>query len=289
MSSAQSKDLDGKVALITGANAGIGRVTAEVLARRGARVLLAGRSEARTQPVVDAIRAECGPDAAHYLALDLNSLKSVRACAEAVLARDEPLHMLINNAGLTAAGALTEEGFERTFGVNHLGHFLLTLLLMDRLKASAPARIVNVSSRSHYQAKKGIDFSLLKQAGSTTGLSEYAVSKLSNVLFSRELHKRLDGTGVTAYSLHPGVVATEIWRRIPFFIRWIPKLFMITPEQGAATTLHCATAEGVQSGAYYDDCKLKEPSRPAKDDALAAELWAKSLEWTGAPDLAASA
>lgn len=286
------QDLAGKVCLITGANTGIGRVTAEVMARRGAKVLLACRSEERTAPAIEAIRAQSGKASARFLPLDLGSFASVRACAEQVLAEDEPLNVLINNAGLAGQGGVTADGFERTFGVNHLGHFLLTLLLVERLKASTPARIVNVASKAHYQAKSGIDFDALRgPTKSITTTSEYAVSKLANVLFTRSLAKRLAGTGVTTYALHPGVVATDIWRKVPWPFRGLVKLFMISPEQGAATTLHCAAspATAAETGLYYDDCKVVQPSAQALDDALAEALWAKSLEWTGAPDLPAPA
>lgn len=280
--------LEGKVCLITGANTGIGRVAAEALAARGARVLLAGRSEERTAPVVEAIRAQAGAAFASFLPLDLASLASVRSGAEAVLARDGPLDLLINNAGLAGQRGQTEDGFELAFGVNHLGHFLLTLLLVERVRAAAPARIVNVASTAHYQAD-GIDFEAVRRATATvSGLPEYAVSKLANVLFTRELARRLAGSGVTTYALHPGVVATEIWRRLPRPIAWLATRFMRSPERGAETTLHCATSPEVagESGLYYDDCRVREPSAAARDDALAADLWARSLEWTGAPDLA---
>ena len=148
------KDLAGKVMLITGANTGIGRVTAEALAERGARVILACRSEEKTRPVVDGILAAGGD--ARFIPLDLADLDSVRAAATKVLATDEPLHVLINNAGLAGLRGLTKQGFELIFGTNHLGHFLLTELLLPRLRKSAPARIVNVSSGSHYQAKESI-------------------------------------------------------------------------------------------------------------------------------------
>lgn len=279
-------DLAGRVCVVTGANTGIGRVTAAALAKRGAKVTLACRSEARTAPVVEAIRAETGNDAVEFVALDLGSLDSVRACAAELLSRDEPLHLLINNAGLAGQQGRTSDGFEVAFGVNHLGHFLLTLLLLDKLRASAPARVVNVSSKAHYDAT-GIDFEALTQPTATvTGLAEYSVSKLANVLFTRSLAKRLEGTGVTSYAVHPGVVATEVWRRVPWPVSWLMKRFMLSPEQGAATTLRCATDPALagESGRYYDDCQEREPSALALDDALAEALWARSLEWTGAPD-----
>jgi NAD(P)-dependent dehydrogenase (short-subunit alcohol dehydrogenase family) len=237
------KDLVGKVALVTGANSGIGRVTAEALAARGARVLLACRSEEKTRPVLGAIRA-AGGDAV-FLPLDLGDLESVRACAAAVLARDEPLHLLINNAGLAAARGVTKQGFEIAFGTNHLGHFLLTTLLLPRLRASRPARIVNVSSLAHRRAKR-LDFEALRRpTASRTGLEEYGVSKLCNILFTSELARGRAGEGVQSFSLHPGVVGTDAWRRLPRLLQPVVKLFMLTPEDGARTTLHCATSPEV--------------------------------------------
>ncbi len=277
-----SEDLQGQVHLVTGANTGIGRETAIALARRGAHVFLACRSEERTQPVVDAIKAQDGGGKGEFLALDLASLQSVRACAQSFLALDLPLHVLVNNAGLAGHRGATADVFELTFGVNHLGHFLLTQLLLDKLKDSAPARIVNVSSRSHYSAK-GIDFGALRKPQSqVVGLGAYEVSKLANVLFTVELARRLEGSGVTTYALHPGVVASDVWRRIPWPFRSLAKLFMISNEQGAQTSLYCATSPeaGQETGLFYDKSRTKTPSPVSQDVPLAAELWAKSEEWT---------
>ena len=220
-----------------------------------------------------------------FLPVDLSDLGSVRGAAAAFLSRGLPLHVLVNNAGLAGVRGLTPDGFEVTFGTNHLGPFLLTLLLLDRMQESAPSRIVNVASRAHFRAR-GIDWDAQRRpATSTGGIDEYSVSKLANVLFTKELARRLAGSGVTAYALHPGVVATDIWRELPWGLRHLAKLFMISPEEGARTTLHCATAPeaSLESGAYYDSCKPVRPSRAADDPALAAELWRRSLEWTGAP------
>jgi NAD(P)-dependent dehydrogenase (short-subunit alcohol dehydrogenase family) len=274
-------DLRGKNAIVTGSNTGIGRVTAIELARAGARVWLACRSKDKTQPVVDEIVAAGGR--AEFLELDLGDLASVRAAAAAFLATGEPLHFLVNNAGLAGQRGLTKDKFEKTFGVNHLGPFLFTTLLLDRLKKSAPARIVNVASQSHY-APKRVDWTTVKRpTKSITGLDEYSLSKLCNVLFTRELARRLEGTGVTTYSLHPGVIASDIWRRIPWPIRPLAHLFMKTTEEGAQTSIWCATAPelATESGRYYDNRKERKPSRLALDDGLAAELWAKSTEWAG--------
>jgi NAD(P)-dependent dehydrogenase (short-subunit alcohol dehydrogenase family) len=273
-------ELDGRTFLVTGANTGIGRVTALELARRGGRVYLACRSEAKTAPVVDDIVRQTDNKEVEYLALDLADLASVRACATAFLERGEPLHVLVNNAGVGGQRGFTKDGFELNFGVNHLGHFLLTDLLLPRLKESAPARIVNVSSRSHYQARRGIDFDAVRKPTShVTAMPEYAVSKLCNVLFTQELARRLDGSDVTSYAVHPGAVATDIWRRVPG-LGSVLKLFLKSPEDGARTSLYCSTAPEVEdmSGRYWSNCRDREPSTKATPE-LAAELWAKSAAW----------
>jgi dehydrogenase/reductase SDR family protein 13 len=277
-------DLDGKTYIVTGANTGIGAETARALAKRGAKVFLAGRSPTKTQAVIDAIAAETG-DAGRLgaLQLDLAELASVRACAEAFNATGEPLHGLINNAGLAGKRGLTASGFELAFGTNHIGHFLLTDLLLDRLRESAPARIVNVSSDAHQRAK-GIDWDAVRKPTKTrTGFPEYAVSKLANLLHAQELARRQDGDGVTTYALHPGVIASDIWRQVPWPLRGLMKSRMRTPEQGAQTSLYCATSPDVASetGQYYEDCRRKEPGASATPE-LAAELWDRSSAWVQA-------
>lgn len=270
-----------QVALITGGNTGIGRVAARELVRRGFHVFVACRSAERAQPVLDEVRAAGGNNSIEMLPLDLADFESVRTCTRMFLDRSLPLHLLINNAGLAGARGLTRSGFELAFGVNHMGHFVLTQLLIERIKSSAPARIVTVASTAHYQAQ-GIDWNALRARTSTrTGLPEYSVSKLCNVLFSAELGRRLAGTGVTTYSLHPGVVATDIWRGVPWPLRPLIKLAMISPERGATTTLYCATSPAVadETGRYYDDCRPRQPSALAQDTALAAELWKRSESW----------
>ena len=269
------------IALVTGANTGIGRVTALELAKRGAHVFAACRSAERAQAVLEAIRAQAEGGKCELLPLDLGDFTSVRECAKAFLARDLPLHLLINNAGVAGARGVTKEGFELAFGVNHMGHFLLTQLLLDRIKGSAPARIVTVASKAHYRAQ-GIDWQAVREpTRSATRLREYGVSKLANVLFSAELGRRLAGSGVTTYSLHPGVVATEVWRAVPWPLGWLLKLALISPEKGARTTLHCATSADAagQTGLYYDECRPRTPSRVARDAALARTLWEKSEAW----------
>lgn len=274
--------LSGRVALVTGANTGIGRVTATELALQGAQVFLACRSREKTQPVLADIAARSGGRArAEFLPLDLGDLASVRHCAHLFLARGLPLHLLVNNAGLAGQKGITASGFELAFGVCHVGHFLLTSLLLDALKASAPARIVVVASTAHRHAK-GIDFDALRQpTRSPGGLREYAVAKLANVLFAAELARRLQGTGVTSYSLHPGVVASDVWRAVPWPIASLIKHFMLSSQEGAATSLYCATSAECagQSGLYYDKCRPVSPSRVARDPLLAGRLWKASEEW----------
>ena len=275
-------DMTGKTCVVTGANTGIGRDTAVVLAEAGATVILACRSLERTQPVLDEINREVAEGRAQFVKLDLGSLSSVRRAAEDILEMAPTIDVLVNNAGVAGIKGATEEGFEIHFGVNHLGHFLLTKLLLERIKESAPARIVNVASRAHQRAG-GLDFDALQEpTRSKTGVPEYNASKLANILYSAELARRLEGTGVTTYSLHPGVVASDIWREVPGIFQPIIKLFMISTEEGARATLHCAMSEeaGEETGLYYDQKgRKKKPKAPAEDKELAAELWRRSEEW----------
>lgn len=276
------RDLEGRFIVVTGANTGIGRVTAESLAARGAEVVLACRSEERTRPVLDAIAGAGGK--ARFAPLDLGELASVRACAAEVAGMGRPVDVLVNNAGIAGQRGLTKDGFEVTFGTNHLGPFLLTVLLAPKLRAATRARVVNVASKAHYDAP-GIDWDAVREpTRSLTGLPEYAVSKLANVLFTRELARRIGPSGVHSYALHPGVVASDVWRKVPWPVRPVMKLFMISTEEGAKTTLFCATSPELadHDGRYYDACREKRPSKVARDDALARELWDKSAEMVGA-------
>ena len=286
MNPSPSSAYNERVALITGANIGIGRVTALRLAQAGFTVFLAGRSAQRTQAVIDEIHATTKTsNKAFFLPLQLDDLNSVRECAALFLARQLPLHLLINNAGLAGLKGQTRQGFEMAFGVNHLGHFLLTQLLLPTLKASAPARVVTVASRAHLMAYQGLDWAALQQpTRSLTGTREYGVSKLANILFSAHLAKELAGTGVSTYSLHPGVVDTEVWRELPGFLRPLLRLRgLLTPEEGAQTTLYCALqAPASESGLYYDKSRVKTPSRIAQDAQLAEQLWKQSLQWVEA-------
>ncbi|MDQ6525980.1 SDR family oxidoreductase [Nocardioides sp. LHD-245] len=276
-------DLDGMTFLVTGANTGIGKETVRGLAGRGARVVLAGRSEERTRAAIREIAAETGNADLDFLPLDLGDLGSVRAAAATFLDSGERLDVLVNNAGLAGRRGMSASGFELAFGTNHVGPFLLTELLRDHLAATGPGRIVIVASTGHYRAP-GIDWDAVRRPSVTrTAFDEYCVSKLANVLHARELGRRLEGTGVTTYSLHPGAIASDVWREVPFGMRHLMKLFMKSPAEGARTSLYCATSPEIahQSGRYYDDRREKQPSRVVTDE-LAAELWERSVGWVSA-------
>lgn len=257
---------------ITGANTGIGLETARSLAARGP-VFIACRNRQKGE----AAAASIGTGNVRVLDLDLASLDSVRDCAASFLKLDEPLDVLINNAGVAGARGLTADGFEVHFGINHLGHFLLTALLLDRLGASG-GRIVNVSSDAHYSAK-GINWDALQRPGrSITGMPQYAVSKLCNVLFSQELARRYPA--IHSYALHPGVVASDIWRRVPWPVRPLMTRRMISNAEGARTSVYCAASDEVadESGLFYDKCTHR-PASPVATPELGAELWRRSEAW----------
>jgi retinol dehydrogenase-12 len=272
-----------RVALVTGTNSGIGKVTARELAARGMHVVVTCRTKEKGEAVVREIIAATGNSKVECLSMELGDLESVRSCARSFLEKDLPLHLLINNAGLGVSPGITPSGFELAFGTNHIGPFLFTNLLLERIVESAPARIVTVASVGHYKAT-GIDFeAVCRKTDSRYGSNEYYVSKLANVLFSAELARRLEGTNVNTYSLHPGIVASNVWRSIPGPFAAIAKLFMMSEEDGAKTTLHCATspAAETETGLYYNSSAVKEPNPLAHDEALAKKLWDKSEEWVG--------
>ena len=259
------------IALVTGPGSGIGRATALELAVRGFHVVAAGRREARIQPVIDAIAGRGGT--AEFLELDLGSLASVRGAATRFLDSGRPLDVLVNNAGIGLGRGRTEDEFEVHFGVNHLGHFLLTHELVPALQSRA--RIVSLASAIHFRAR-GIDFARVRQGTTLTGYAEYAVSKLANVLFVRELARRHPES--RAYAVHPGLVDTPL---IPRWVRLFTRGSMLNPEQGADTVVWCATSDEVahESGGYYQFRQRAMPSPYAQDDTLAAELWERSEEW----------
>ncbi len=274
-------ELEGRTFLVTGANTGIGRATTEDLAHRGARVILACRSAEKTLPVIDAIRDDTGNDRLEHQPLDLADLDSVRRAAATLLERGEPIDALIANAGVAGQRGETAQGFELAFGINHLGHFLFVTSLLDLLRAGAPARVVIVASQAHADAKDLDADQLRGRTRTITGLKEYNRSKLANVLFAQELARRLDPAEIGVYALHPGVVASDIWRRIPWPIRPLMTRAMISNEEGARTSLWCATSDdpALVSGGYYDSCAPKDPGELATPD-LAAWLWDHSEDWT---------
>jgi NAD(P)-dependent dehydrogenase (short-subunit alcohol dehydrogenase family) len=274
--------------VVTGANTGIGRETALALAGPDKTIWLATRSAEKTEEALGAVRAR-GASARH-LPLDLADFASIRSAA-GELAKEGALDVLVNNAGIAGPRGLTKDGFEVTFGTNHLGPFLFTLLLLPLLAARPAARVVNVASRAHRGAK-GIDLDGARvSTRSVTSMREYSESKLANILFTRELASRLRASksATTVYAIHPGVVASDLWRRLPGPVQALAKLFMITNEEGARTSVYCATSPDVagESGLYYDKCRVAKTSRVAEDDELARVLWRRSLEWTGAPDVGA--
>lgn len=274
----EDKDLAGRAFLVTGANTGIGRITAIELAKRGGMLTLAGRSEERTRPVLDEIAALGGK--ASFVPMDLGDLTSTARAAKTFLDSGARLDVLVNNAGIPGQSGLTKDGFEVTFGTNHLGPFLFTNLLLPRLREGSAARIVNVASSGQYRVKS-IDWdSLRRPARSRAGFDEYCRSKLCNVLFTKELARGRAGAGVHSYSLHPGSVATDIWNAFPWPLGPIIKLFLLSVEEGARTSLHCAASPDAagDDGLYYEKCRVKEPAKLAQDEALAKKLWEVSEE-----------
>ena len=280
-----SKPLANKTYVITGATAGIGRITAREIAKQGARVILACRSREKTLATIEELKKETGNDQIEFVKLDLGDLASVREAAKEILAKNVVIDGLVNNAGLAGQRGQTKDGFELAFGTNHLGHYLFTRLLLDRIKAAGTARIVTVSSKSHYRAKS-LDWDAVKKPTQTmTALREYEASKLANVLFTKELARRLAGTKVTTYAVHPGVVATDNWKRVPPPFRWLMKKFMLTPEQGAGVVdqvRHGSRARR-SDGALLRRRRRRGRSRTAcpEDVELAKTLWQKSAEWVG--------
>lgn len=276
--------LTGKVVVITGANTGIGKETAKDLARRGARVILACRDMTKGEAAACEIRNNTGNQQVVVKKLDLADTKSIREFAENLLKEEKELHILINNAGVMICPySKTVDGFEMQLGVNHLGHFLLTFLLMDRMKQSAPARIVVVSSRAHQAGK--IRFHDLQGEKSYNRYLAYCQSKLANILFARELARRLQGTGVTVNALHPGTVTTELPRHSAV-INFLWKVFSCvikTPYEGAQTSIYCAVAEELESvsGKYFSDCMPAYVSSHGRNDETAKKLWQVSCELLG--------
>ncbi|HET8698874.1 MAG TPA: SDR family oxidoreductase [Gammaproteobacteria bacterium] len=277
-------DLDGRRCVVTGATHGIGRATAEALAARGAAVVVHGRDAAAVAAVCGAIAQSTGNRAITGAVADFGSLADVRRLAGELAA--DRIDVLVNNVGtMTNKRKTTADGFERQFGVNHLAPFLLTHLLMDTLRRSAPARIVNVASEAHRRAR--IDFEDLQcERTAYQGLRVYGMTKLANMLFTLELAHRLAGTGVTANCLHPGVVATHIANDLGVggvIFRLIGRLLLLSPKDGAATSVYLAASPEVSgvTGKYFDRCRERAPAPAALDAAAAARLWDVSERLVG--------
>ena len=275
-------NLKGKTAIITGASSGIGRVTALALAAEGTSLVLPVRNMEKGEAVKQEVIKKTENTAVDLMPIDMASFDSIRRFAEQFKEKHDELHLLINNAGTwETKKRLTEDGIEMNFAVNHLAPFLLTNLLLDTIVASAPARIVNVSSAAHKQATMNVDDLEGKQRWSS--MRSYSQSKLANIFFTRYLARELDGSGVTVNCLHPGVVSTALFDKMSGFMRRLFGLFMISPEKGAETTIYLATSPGVEgvSGAYFAKKKQAKTSRHAKDMAVAEKLWKVSKNYCG--------
>jgi NAD(P)-dependent dehydrogenase (short-subunit alcohol dehydrogenase family) len=282
--------MQGKTVVVTGGNSGIGFETAAALAAMGARVVVTARNADKGRAAVAAITQRLGGDAKVQLVVfDLGDLASVRRGASELLEQAPRLDVLVNNAGLVLSErAETVDGLEATFAINHLGPFLLTNLLLDRIRASSPARIVNVASTAHNAARKGILFDDLQSEKKYAAMRVYGRSKLANILFTLELARRLEGTGVTANSLHPGTVRTGYGadgdaRGLLALGLKISSPFFLSPAKGARTSIYLASDPGVAhvSGEYFVKCKPKQPKRWARDEEAARHLWQVSDELVG--------
>ena len=279
----------GRTVIVTGGNSGIGFETAAALAGAGARVIITARDRERGGAAVEEIRARGGSGSVELSVFDLGRLESVREGAADLLGRAPRIDVLVNNAGLMLTERReTADGFETTFGVNHLGPFLLTMLLLDRVRESAPARIVNVSSTAHQSARNGLDFDDLQSTKGYAGMAVYGRSKLANIYFTTELARRLSGTGVTVNSLHPGTIRSGFGGDgdAGGFFGWgikVARPFMAGPAKGAETSVYLASAPEVEgvTGQFFAKCRPKTPSKAARDDAAAARLWELSEQMVG--------
>lgn len=280
-----TKPMTGKTCMVTGANAGIGRATALELAKMGANVVMVCRSRERGEAALMEIKRESGNDAVGLLVADLSSLAAVRRLADESKAKHPTLHVLINNAGIIPRKrTVTEDRLETQFAVNHLAYFFLTNVLLDVLKTSAPARIVNVTSQAHQGAS--IDLDDLQSERSYRPTHVYKWTKLANVLFTYELARRLKGTGVTVNCVHPGGVATNLLSDyLPRPLRFMTKIVGVSPEKGARTPIYLASSPEVEgvTGKYFANQKEVRSSKLSYDTALAARLWQVSAQLTGLP------
>jgi NAD(P)-dependent dehydrogenase (short-subunit alcohol dehydrogenase family) len=279
------EQLRGKHCMITGASSGLGRVTAVELARMGANLTLVCRNRSRGEDVIAEIRQNTGNRSVNLMLADLSIQQSIRELAAAFVDRSEPLHVLVNNAGVfNLKRELTADGIETVFAVNHLSYFMLTQLLLDRIRQSAPARIVNVASAAHSHGT--IDFDDLGGERRYRSMRIYGQSKLANILFTYELARRLEGSGVTVNCAHPGAVATGLGANngaLAKLLMPLIGLFMRSPEQGAATQIYLASSPEVDgiNGKYFVDCKPAKSSAESYDTAVARRLGEVSARMTG--------
>lgn len=279
-------DLDGKTCVLTGATSGIGEETALALARQGARLHVIARSEARGEATRARIRAETGSDAVALHRADLSSLAEIRRVADELLTACPRIDLLLNNAGVVnLSRETTVDGFETTFAVNHLAYFALTNLLLDRLRESAPARIVNVASDAH-KFGGGIDLDDLQSEREYKAMRTYGRSKSANILFTVELARRLEGSGVTVNCVHPGPVATRLGKNNGWFGRVATTAlspFFLSPAKGARTSIHVATAPELEkvSGRYFAKQREAKAQGHATDPEAARRLWDESVRLTG--------
>jgi NAD(P)-dependent dehydrogenase (short-subunit alcohol dehydrogenase family) len=277
-----------KVCLVTGATAGLGKATARQLARQGATVIVAGRNREKNRATVNEIKQQTGNPNVESMLADLSVQKEVRALAEQFKSKYQSLNVLVNNAGaIFLRRQESADGIEMTFALNHLNYFLLTNLLLDTLKASAPARIINVSSRAHVRVP-GLNFDDLQNRKGYAGQQVYGQSKLANVLFTYELARRLEGTRITVNALHPGFVATRFATNngvLARLARPLLDLFAISVEEGARTMVYLATSpevEGMTGKYFYRQQAI--PSSPASyDEEAARRLWEVTATMTGLP------
>jgi retinol dehydrogenase-12 len=281
-------DMSGRHVMITGCTAGLGRAAALEIAGMGAEMALVCRSREKGEALLRDISTRTGNERAELFVGDLGSQKDIRSIASRYLATGRPLHVLFNNAGvIMQKRTLTSEGYETTFAVNHLGYFLLTRLLLDRLVESAPARIVNTASDAHKFAGGRLDFENLQSERSFAVFKAYGASKLANILFTQELSGRLAGTGVTANAFHPGMVGSDFAKNNGRFAELAMNLlrpFARSPLRGAETGIHLATAPELATacGGYYYDCRERKPAAAGRNDGDAKRLWALSEEYVAA-------
>jgi len=280
--------MDGRTVLITGGNTGLGLETAVALASEGAQVVFTSRDAEKGESARDEIRERSGSGAVEVMELDLAQLASVHDFASRFSADHDHLDVLVNNAGLMLTSRReTADGYEMTFQVNHLGPFLLTNLLRDQLVAGDDARVVNVASAAHSSARKGLDFDDLQSTKRYRGFGVYSRSKLANILFTRELARRWDDTGITANAVHPGFVASRFGRdgdggRFTDLVFPILRPFAHTPADGAQTQIYVASAPELVgiTGGYWAKSAPATPSAAAQDEAAAARLWEVSEQLT---------